>query len=77
LYRGINVFRKGYQPRTIIVKDDKGDVVAESRSIMARWRNYFSQLLNVHGVNDGGQVEIHTAEPLECLSQVPLRLSWL
>jgi hypothetical protein len=29
-----------------------------------RWRNYFSQLLNVHGVKDGGQVEIHTAEPL-------------
>jgi hypothetical protein len=31
---------------------------------MARWRNYFSQLLNIHGVNDGGQVEKHTAEPL-------------
>jgi hypothetical protein len=25
---------------------------------------YFSQLLNVYGFNDGGQVEIHTAEPL-------------
>ena len=31
---------------------------------MARWRNYFSQLLNVHGVNDVRQTEIHTAEPL-------------
>jgi hypothetical protein len=31
---------------------------------MTRWRNYFSQLLDVHGVKDGGQVEIHTAEPL-------------
>jgi hypothetical protein len=31
---------------------------------MARWRNYFSQLLNVHWVKDGEQVEIHTAEPL-------------
>jgi len=30
---------------------------------MARWRNYFSQLLNVHGV-DVRQAEIHTAEPL-------------
>jgi hypothetical protein len=64
LYRGINDFRKGYQPRTIIVKDKKDDVVAGSHSIMTRWRNYFSQLLNVHGVKDGGQVEIHTAEPL-------------
>jgi hypothetical protein len=64
LYRGINDFRKGYQPRAIIVMDEKGDVVADSHRIMARWRNYFYQLLNVHGVNDGGQVEIHTAEPL-------------
>ena len=31
---------------------------------MARWRNYFSQLFNVHGVKDVGQAEIHTAEPL-------------
>jgi hypothetical protein len=64
LYRGINDFRKGYQPRNIIVKDEKGDVVADFHSIKARWRNSFFQLLNVHGVNDGGQVEICTAEPL-------------
>jgi len=25
LYRGINDFRKGYQPRTYILKDKKGD----------------------------------------------------
>jgi len=31
---------------------------------MARWRNYFSQILNVHGVSDVRQAEIHTAEPL-------------
>ena len=31
---------------------------------MPRWRNYFSQLFNVHGVKDVGQAEIHTAEPL-------------
>jgi hypothetical protein len=29
-----------------------------------RWENYFFQLLNVHGVNDVRQTEIHTAEPL-------------
>ena len=29
---------------------------------MARWRNYFSQLLNVHGVSDVRQAETHTAE---------------
>ena len=32
--------------------------------ILARWRNHFSQLLNVHGVNDVRQTEVHTAEPL-------------
>jgi len=64
LYRGINDFKKGYQPRTNIVKDDKGDLVADSHSTLARWRNYFSQLLNVHGVNGVRRTEIHTAEPL-------------
>ena len=49
LYRGINDFKKGYQPRTTIVKDEKGDLVTDSHSIMARWRNYFSRLLNVRG----------------------------
>jgi hypothetical protein len=64
LYKGINDFKKGYQPSTTIVKDEKGDLVTGSHSILARWRNNFSQLLNVHGVNDVTQTESHTAEPL-------------
>jgi len=64
LCRGINNFKKGYQPRTNIVKDDKGDLVEDSHIILARWRNYFSQILNVHGINDVRQTEIHTVEPL-------------
>ena len=64
LYRGINDFQKGYQPRCNMVKDEKGDLAADSHSIVARWRNYFSQPFNVHGVKDVGQAEIHTAEPL-------------
>jgi hypothetical protein len=51
-------------------------LIADYHSIFARWRNYFSQLLNVHGVNDVRQREIHTAEP-----RVPetsaFCLSWL
>jgi hypothetical protein len=39
-------------------------VVADSYSIMARCRNYFSQILNVHRVSDVRQAEIHTAEAL-------------
>ena len=64
MYRGINVEKKGYQPRTNIVKDDKGDLVADSHSILAWWKNTFSQILNVYGVNDVRQTEIHTAEPI-------------
>jgi hypothetical protein len=76
LYRGISDSKKGYQPRTIVIKDEKADLFADSHSAMARWRNYFFQPLNVHGVNDVRQAEIHTAEPLGP-EQVPLRLSWL
>ena len=64
LYRGISDFKKGYQPRCNIVKDEKGDLVADSHSIVARWRNYFSQLFSVDAVKDVGQADIHTAEPL-------------
>jgi len=64
LYRGISDFKKGYQPRCNIVKDEKGDFIADSHGIVARWRNYFSQLFNVHGVKDVGQAEIHATEPL-------------
>jgi hypothetical protein len=39
-------------------------LVADSHSVVARYRNYFSQVFNVHGVTDVGQAEIHTAEPL-------------
>ena len=39
-------------------------------SIVARWRNYFSQLFNVHGVKDAGQVEINAvgtgSKPKQC-----------
>ena len=75
LYRGINDVKKGYQARTNVVKDEKGDLVADSYNIVARWRNYFSQLLNVLGVNGIKPRDIHTTEP--CLSHVHLRLSWL
>ena len=60
----VSDFKNGYQPRCNIVKDEKGDLVADSHSVVARWRKYFSQLFNVHRVKDVGQAEIHTAEPL-------------
>ena len=64
MYTGFIEFKKCYQPRTNIVKDQKGELVTGCHSIVARWRYNFSQLFNVHGVNDVRQTEIHTAEPL-------------
>ena len=80
LYRGINDFKKGYQPRCNIVKDEIGDLVADSHSIVARWKNYFSQLVNVLGVKGVEQAEIHTAEPLvpeQSASEVELAIDKL
>jgi hypothetical protein len=46
------------------VKDENGDLLVDSHIILNRWKNYFSQLLNVHNVSDVTQIEVHTAEPL-------------
>jgi hypothetical protein len=61
LCKGISDFKEGYHPRTDTVKDEKGDLVVDSNSILARWRNYFSQVWNVHRDNDVRQTEVHTA----------------
>jgi len=45
-------------------KDKKDDFGTDSHSILASWRNHFSQLLNIHGVNDVRQRQIHTTETL-------------
>jgi len=64
LYRDISDFKKGYQPRINVVKDERDDLVTDSHSILARWRNHFCQVLNVHVENYVKQTEIHTTEPL-------------
>jgi hypothetical protein len=46
------------------VKYENGDLLADSHSIVNRWKNYFSQLLNMHNVGDVRQIKVHTAEPL-------------
>jgi len=50
LCRGISDFKKGYQPRTDIVRDDGGDLVTDSHSILATWTNHFSQQFSVSAV---------------------------
>ena len=63
LYRDVSDLKKGYQPRTNIVKDEKGDLVTDSHSILARWR-YHSLLLIGHRVIDVRRTETLTAQPL-------------
>jgi hypothetical protein len=33
LYRGINEFKRGYQPRSYTVKDENGDLLADSLTL--------------------------------------------
>jgi hypothetical protein len=70
LYRSITEFKKGYQLRTNLVKDERGYLLADSHKILNRWKNYFFQLLNVQG-----QVRLKfTQQSHLCQSLVPLRL---
>jgi hypothetical protein len=57
------------------VKDKNGDVLADSRNILNRWKNYFSQIFNVHNVINVRQIEVHTVVPLATvLSRLKLPL---
>jgi hypothetical protein len=42
LYSVINEFKKGYQPRTNLVKDERGDLLADPHKILNRWKNCLS-----------------------------------
>jgi hypothetical protein len=63
LCRGINEFKKGYQPRNNLVKDERSDLLADPHKILNRWKNYFCRLLNMHGVGGIGHTEMRTSEP--------------
>jgi hypothetical protein len=63
LYGGINEFKKGYQPRSKLVKDENGDLLAESHNILNKWRGNFSHLFNVHRIINYRQIEIQRADP--------------
>jgi hypothetical protein len=54
----INVFKKGN-----LVKDENGDLLADSHNILNGWKNGFSLLLNVQRVSDVSHIGIRTTEP--------------
>jgi hypothetical protein len=49
LYRGINEFKKGYQPRTNLVQEERGDLLADPHKIFNRWENYMSAVERTRG----------------------------
>jgi hypothetical protein len=64
MYRGINEFKRGNQPRNSLVRDENGDLLVDIHNILSRWKNFLFQLLNVYNISDVRQIEVHTAEPL-------------
>jgi hypothetical protein len=40
------------------VKDENGNLLADSHNILKRWKDYISQLLNVLNVSDVRQIKI-------------------
>jgi hypothetical protein len=64
LYRGINEFKKLYQPRINIIKDENGNQLADPQSVLNRSKNFFNQVLNVYGIHNLRQKYIQMAEPL-------------
>jgi hypothetical protein len=44
LKRGVNEFKKGYQPRINIIKDGNGNLLADPQNILNSWNNFFNQL---------------------------------
>jgi hypothetical protein len=59
LYRGINELKKGYHPVINIIKDENGNLLADLQNVLNRWKNFFNQVLNVHGVYDVRQMDIY------------------
>jgi hypothetical protein len=47
LYRGLNEFKKCYQPRI-----ENGNLLTDPQNVMKVWKNFFNQVLKVHGIDD-------------------------
>jgi hypothetical protein len=45
IYSEINDLKMGYQPKNNLVKDENGDLLADSKNIVNRWKYFFSELL--------------------------------
>jgi hypothetical protein len=64
--KGIKELKNGYHPRINIIKDENGNLLADPHNVLNRWKKFFNQVLNEHGVHDVRQIDIYIymAEPL-------------
>jgi hypothetical protein len=46
------------------MRDENGNLLTVPQSVLNRWKNFFNQVLNVHGVRDVRQMNIQMDEPL-------------
>jgi hypothetical protein len=44
-YKGMNEFKRGHKPSCNVVKNENGDLLADSYNILNRWKDYFSQYI--------------------------------
>jgi hypothetical protein len=51
-----------YYISTCSIED--GDLLADSHNILNTWKNYFSQLFNIHRISNVIQIEIHRTDPI-------------
>ena len=58
MYKGINEFKNGYQPRTYVIEKDDCTIVADTSSILSRQKQFYSNLLNVNQCTNLEESEI-------------------
>jgi hypothetical protein len=70
LFRGMNKFLKGYQPRGNLEQNESCDLLADSHK-----NDHYNQL-KVQSAGDVRHTEMHTVEPL-MTDPSPLKMKWL
>ncbi|PNF19973.1 hypothetical protein B7P43_G09964, partial [Cryptotermes secundus] len=68
LYRGINDFKKGYQPSSNLVNDENGDLLADSHDILNRLSPYIDEIIGDH--QGGFRSNRSTTDQIFCIRQI-------
>ena len=63
MYNSINEYKKGYQPNTYVIKKDYSTIVADTNTMLSRWEQFCSNLLNVNQSTRFEGSEVYSVEP--------------